>query len=468
MAMLRSTRIRLTLLFAALMIGTFLVAGLGSWAAARIAGTRDVQHRINGETAALQAAYARGGRSAVAAEIRRRTSYPTTFGYRLSDAAGRTTLAGDATLPNQSQGWEFTELDPLPGGPHRGDVQAFNTVLAGGERLTITDDMERPETIRDAVLGALIWTGLASLTVGLAVGFWATRAAFRRLTLLTSTVQTVAEGDLTVRAPIRNLRQPDDIDDLIGSFNTMLDRIDALVASVGRVSTNVAHDLRTPLTRIERRLSLLAEAATPEARQAEIDAVREEIRRLLRASDAVMRLAEIEKGVMKADFVELDLAPLIDQVAHAYRPDIEAAGHTFEVRQEGGATVLGQPHLLVQAMANLLENAMRHSRGPTAIQLQLQSGPDGERIVVSDSGPGIAAAQRERVLEPFERLEESRTTPGSGLGLSIVHAIAKLHGASFVLEDAEPGLRVVMSLPRHRAGAVPASPPLRAVVAPEH
>jgi signal transduction histidine kinase len=252
---------------------------------------------------------------------------------------------------------------------------------------------------------------------------------------------------MTVRAPARKALLPDDIDELGVSFNAMLDEIATLVDRVRWVSTDIAHDLRTPLTHVRQKLERIRGAANGDAQvlaaAKDIDA---DVEELLRVFDAMLRLAEIESGPLAARFKPLDLAELAGRIADAYRPDIEAGGRRL-ITSLAPATVLGDADLIGQAIGNLLENALRHTPVGSHIALAVDTDQDCPRLRASDDGPGIPAAKREDVLRHFYRLEASRTTPGSGLGLAIVAAIAGRHGAKVELLDAAPGLTVLIAFP---------------------
>ena len=203
-----------------------------------------------------------------------------------------------------------------------------------------------------------------------------------------------------------------------------------------------AHDLRTPLTHVRQQLDLAAAATTPDASKEAIRLAQTKIDDVLRMFEATLRLAEIEAGAARARFTSVNLAEVVERVTDAYRPDIESAGHPFVVRPLDAATVTGDSDLIAQALSNLLENALRHTPPQTLIMVRLVRDDVVTRLEVVDSGPGVASPDRERITEPFVRLDASRSSPGAGLGLSIVDAIARLHDARLVLDDARPGLRV--------------------------
>jgi signal transduction histidine kinase len=238
----------------------------------------------------------------------------------------------------------------------------------------------------------------------------------------------------------------DDIDDLAEAFNHMLGQINALMQSVRQVSADIAHDLRTPLTRVRNKVDILLRSRADDAALGRaLASVNEDIAEVLRAFDAVLRLAEIETG-RGVSQQAVELAEVVSRVAEAYRPDAEDGGRRLDTALEP-AQVIGDPELLTHAVANLLDNALRHT--PEGARITLSTGVrDGQPfLTVADNGPGVPEAQRAAVLERFYRLEHSRTTTGTGLGLAIVAAIAARHGARLDLLEAEPGLAVRLTFP---------------------
>jgi signal transduction histidine kinase len=227
----------------------------------------------------------------------------------------------------------------------------------------------------------------------------------------------------------------------------MLDEIATLVERIRWVSTNIAHDLRTPLTHVRQKLARVRAAASgdPQVLAAAKD-VEADIDELLRTFDAMLRLAEIESGPLAGRFKPVDLAELAGRIADAYRPDIEAGGRRLALKAPP-AVVEGDADLIAQALANLVENAMRHTPGGTHIELAVETTGGRPRLRVSDDGPGIPEEKRQDALRHFFRLEASRTTPGSGLGLAIVAAVVARHHATLELLDAGPGLSVLISFP---------------------
>ncbi len=214
------------------------------------------------------------------------------------------------------------------------------------------------------------------------------------------------------------------------------------------VSSDIAHDLRTPLGRLRQRL----EACRIKRRssveyEAVVDAAIEDTDTILRTFDAMLRIAQIEAGVSRSRFTDIDLGSVAENVVEAFSAVAEDDGRTLNAQIAAGLTVFGDRELLTQMLANIIENALRHTPTGTTVDVRVSGHPPGALLIVSDDGPGIPASQRERVLDRFYRLDASRTTPGSGLGLSLVAAVAKLHDAKLTLEDNRPGLRVSVTFP---------------------
>jgi signal transduction histidine kinase len=293
----------------------------------------------------------------------------------------------------------------------------------------------------------LLLCGLLGTVFCLAASFLFTRQAWRRIAQISKAAQLVTEGQLNQRVPLRRAANPDDIDDLGATFNGMLDRIGALISQLRQVTTDIAHDMRTPLTRLRHKIERLRTAASDQPTLARaIAGLDDDVGEILRTFDALLQLAEIETHDGATAFGLVNLGDIALNVAEAFRPDIEASGR--HLRASGGSWVVAADGaLLAQVCANLLENALRHTPPGTTIQIRVERDGHGARLVVADNGPGVSPEDRQEALKPFVRLERSRTTKGSGLGLSIVAAIAGRHGARLELDDARPGLEVVLAFP---------------------
>jgi signal transduction histidine kinase len=261
------------------------------------------------------------------------------------------------------------------------------------------------------------------------------------------TAEAIIGGDLGRRVPTRGTG--DDLDRLASTLNRMLDRIQALMESLRQVSSDVAHDLRTPLSRLYQRLEEARTHARSAAEyQAAIDAALGEAEGLLETFSALLRIAQVEGASARAGFRDVDLTAVTEAVCDAYLPDAEEAGHRLAATIARDVTVSGDKELLTQALSNLVENALRHTPPGTLVSIRLADGaPAGAQLSVEDDGPGVAAADLPRLTDRFYRGEQSRTTSGNGLGLSLVGAVAELHGAKLSLDAPERGLRVSFSFP---------------------
>jgi signal transduction histidine kinase len=437
-----STSFRLSLAFAGLLIAAFVIAGLGVWAATRSIAEQQTREHVTAEMQSIRQEITDEGLPAGIAAIENRASRPGALEYRLTSPEGLL-LAGNLETADLRLGWQFVNLPDRQELRHgQDDLVILSERLPDGATLAIGGDLERGESVRIAVLQTLLWIGGLSAAFAIALGLWITRHTLRRMELLSASLAAVAAGDLTARTAARTPPR-DDLDRLSAGANAMLEQITTLVANVRRVSTDVAHDLRTPLSHVRQELELAARDAAPQT-MSHIVSAQGRLEALLRTFDAMLRLAEIEAGRSRARFAPLDVAELVEGVADAYRPDVEARGGALAIVVSNPLTIEGDADLMAQAVANLIENAMTHGGGSPQISLSVRSTTTIWEIAVSDDGPGIAERDRQKVLEPFARLDASRSTPGSGLGLAIVAAIARQHGASIVMEDADPGLRVVL------------------------
>lgn len=321
-----------------------------------------------------------------------------------------------------------------------GAVLADGTFLAAGQ-----SDASLRRTSR-AILNAFLIGGGLAAALALAGAVVTARFVARRIAHIDATTRAIVAGDLSARVPGRGTG--DEFDRLTAGINDMLDRIETLMADLKRVTTDVAHDLRTPLARLRQTLEQARqEAGTPEDWAARTDAAIVEVDRLLETFTALLRIAEIEARARRAAFAPVDLSALVADLAETYEAVAEETGHRLAAAVEPGVSVVADRALLAQALSNLAENALRHTPPGTAISLGVARTAAGARLVVRDDGPGIPAAMREEVLKPFRRLDRSRTTAGNGLGLALVKAVATLHEGTLTLSDAEPGLVVTIELP---------------------
>lgn len=410
----------------------------------RIAQTA-MRDRIRGEAASLLDEFGQKGSAHLPYTVAKRQRLWRGFDYRIDDAGGHF-LAGK--LPSLKAGWSIATLGK--GGPGGGQgarrFLAFTQRLPDGAVLSVGQDMAVEAGQGAAIAWTLAACGALGVIFCVGLSYLASRGDWRRIAAIADVADAVSDGDLKVRAAARPSAR-DDIDQLGLAFNAMLDRIGALIGQVRQVSTDIAHDMRTPLTRHRQRLERLrAHVRNQPDLLAEVRGLEGDVEEILRTFDALLQLSEIEAGGEGINANFEDLAEIACRVAEAYRPDIEESGRRLTVLA-APAPIWADEALLAQAVANLLENALRHTPRGAAIEVAVSLDAGGAALTVRDDGPGIPAAQREAALRPFVRLEPSRSAPGSGLGLSIVAAVAQRHGARLELTDAEPGLRVRLCFP---------------------
>jgi signal transduction histidine kinase len=429
---------------AALLAGLIVIDRWGEAAIAR-------QQAANGAAARdYFVAFAREeGTTALASALNRHARLASSDGFRyaLIDNTGRMLAGADviSSLDVPDAGWR-TVGDPDTHPHHLWRVLA--QPLGGGRTLIVAEDLSARDALRNAILrGSLLALGLTALgAAGGGVGLHA--LLLHRMRTIAQTAERIADGDLTARAP----HQPggDVFDDLAHAVNAMLTRIEELMVGMRTVTDSLAHDLRSPLTRLQGALARASEAQASEAdRLAAIEQAQDQAERVQAMLSALLDIAQAETGLSREMMRRVDIAALALEMGDLFAPAAEDAGQSLAVEAPSTPlVVLTHETLLRQALGNLLHNALIHAGAGAVVQLSVvETEPGRVRLTVTDTGPGVPQTQLGRVLERFVRLEEARTTAGSGLGLALVAACAKLHGGRLFLEDNAPGLRAVLELP---------------------
>ncbi len=347
-------------------------------------------------------------------------------------------------VARDSDGWLNFDLEQATSEgevTHRGRARPFT--LRGGYRLLVGRDMQELDATRSLIVRAIAWGLAITVMMALAGGIMLSRRTMRRLEAINETSRRIMRGDLSRRVPTRS--SDDDFDQLADNLNGMLDTIEELMEDVRRVTDNVAHDLRTPLTRLRNRLENLK--SDNDADKSSIEAALADADGLLDTFNALLRIASIESGRRRAAFKSIPLDDVVRDVTELYEPLAEQKQQKLDVSVSDDVRIQGDRDLLFQAFANLLDNAIKYTPQGGSIRVTLDDGASGPRIRIIDSGPGIPQQSRDKVFKRFFRLEESRHTPGNGLGLSLVEAVARLHNASIKL-GGEPGLDVSLAFPK--------------------
>jgi signal transduction histidine kinase len=330
------------------------------------------------------------------------------------------------------------------------DARASVIVLPGNFHLLVGRDLRDARLFRGRMTHTLAWASLITLALGVAGGLLMTRNMLRKVDAVNRTSTRIIHGDLSQRVPLSG--SGDEFDQLAQNLNAMLDQIERLMAGMRQVTDNIAHDLRTPLARLRARLEVTLIEKPDAARYA--DALRDTIAEadnLLGTFNALLSIAEVEAGSRRDSLAIIDLAEIARNVAELYEPVAEERDLALRLDIADSIKVHGDRHLLSQAIANLVDNALKYTpQGYVSLSAHIRGGL--ARVEVADTGPGVPAERREAVFDRFVRLERSRSTPGNGLGLSLVRAVAKLHDGTVWLEDNDPsleapGLRAVLQIP---------------------
>jgi signal transduction histidine kinase len=439
-------------LFAAFLLGYF------AWNTRRLI-TEQITRTVDAEITGLSEQYNQGGIRRLVFIIDARARRPGSSLYLVATftgdgLAGNVGVLGEGVL--EHSGWTETvyrRLDDPEGTEHHALVRVYQ--LPSGFRLLVGRDLEERERLYDIILAAGQWSIALVIILGLTGGFFVARRVLHRVDAMTETSRTIMAGDLSGRLPVAG--SDDELDRLAVNLNAMLERIEALMRGFKEVSDNIAHDLKTPLTRLRNRAEEALRTGKGEIDyRAALEATIEESDELIRTFNALLMIARAESGQASTPMTEFDAAEIARGVGELYDPLADQKGITLKVEADGAATVRGNPELVTQALANLVDNAIKYA-GPDRAALNgapaevvVKAGAQGGRILltVSDHGPGIPASDRDRVVERFVRLEQSRSEPGSGLGLSLASAVAHLHGGELRLESNEPGLKATLLLPR--------------------
>ncbi|MEP0708146.1 sensor histidine kinase [Parvibaculum sp.] len=420
---------------------------------------RQTDEAVEVEIAGLADQYRQGGLPLLVHTVIQRSRDPGQSLYLVLDPAGRV-LAGTLDARPQVEpgpdGWfDFNYNRKTLDGTEVKAARARAFFLQEGFYLLVGRDVQERREIENLITNALIWAIGLTVALGLAGGLFMSRNMLARVDDINRSSRDIMEGDLSQRLPIAGTG--DELDQLGRNLNAMLDQIEALMTGMRQVTDNVAHDLRSPLNRLRNRLEVtLMQEASPEDYKLALEKTIAEADGLLGTFNALLMIARAEAGSLRDSMTWVDLSATLHDAAELYEPVAEENDLAFAVDVPEGLTIWGNRELLSQAVANLLDNAIKHGMpqtGNAARVIEIAAAPDPARsgrgviLSVGDHGPGIPEEERQHVLERFVRLEASRNTPGSGLGLSLVAAVARLHGGVIELADNDPGLRVTLSLP---------------------
>ena len=459
----RTTAFRLTLLFLALFAAS--AAAFLAYIYLATAGevTRRADEEVSRELVSLQTVYARGGLNTLNQELIERSVGDRPFLYLLmkTDATPITgnlamTPVEPKTAANARTGFRITQTDP-DGAVVRHHGWGRQVRLPTGELLFVGADIGEARFYVLRIVRAIWGAGVLVIFLGLAGGVIVSRNVARGMAGLTDVVTKVEAGDLQARAPVRGVR--DEYDELAAGLNAMLDRVERLMGGLRHAGDAIAHDLRSPLTRMRAKLevAMIEVEAGKTDPTAALTMALDDADQVLKTFNAVLAISRLQAAGQAPDPAAFDPSELAESVAELYEPLSEDKGVSFASELSRGLSVRGNREFIAQALANLLDNAVKYTPAGGAVMLRTRRRSSGEiELSVTDTGPGVPEADRGRVTERFVRLEKSRSQPGAGLGLSLVAAVAEAHGGRVELSEGPgaldggeggPGLRVALVLP---------------------
>jgi signal transduction histidine kinase len=461
--LIRTTAFRLTLvylllfaLFAASLLAFF------AWNTRRLI-TEQITTTVNAEVGEISDIYQRRGLRLLVLTIENRALRPGANLYLVTTPEGRAVAGNVGSLAPgvmATSGWSETayrRLDENDNADHRALVKV--TELTNGFRLLIGRDLEERRRLFGIVAKATQWSLLVVIVLGIGGGIFVSRRVLQRIDAMTGTTQRIMAGDLSGRLTVG--RSGDELDRLAENLNAMLERIEALMMGLKEVSDNIAHDLKTPLTRLRNRAEeALASSGSEAEYRAALERTIEESDGLIRTFNALLMIARAESGQARGNMDDFDAADVAKGIHELYEPLAEDDGMTLRVRT-APARLHGNRELISQALANLVENAIKYGKPTPALQplgadavggnreILIEARREGDAVLLSvtDHGRGIPEGDRKHAVERFVRLEASRTLPGSGLGLSLASAVATLHGGELRLDDSHPGLVATLAIP---------------------
>jgi signal transduction histidine kinase len=440
--LVRTASFGLALLYATLLAASAVILGFIVYWNVQASIDRQMAARIDAEIEILKGALQSDGSAELVREVEERINYFGALEYFLADADGKR-LAGSLSNMPATDGWSDIAVPDAGHSKVPKNFRVETVHLDNGFWLVVGDSLGPKEDIRQAFLGALGWALLAFLILTLTAGALLSSAFLRRVDAIGRTAEAIIDGNFGSRIPLRGTN--DNFDRLSATLNRMLDQIQRLMESLSQVSNDIAHALRTPLGRLRQKLEAArAKAGANSKCTMTIDAALGETDNILDTFSALLRIAQIESGTRTAGFREIDLSKLFETVSESFSAVAEDEGKILTAKITPSVKFWGDRDLISEMLANLLDNAIRHTPQGAQIEVTLVNG--GAQLVasVADDGPGVPQSERERIFRRFYRLERSTGTSGTGLGLSLVAAVAELHGMQCRASDNAPGLRMTL------------------------
>ena len=439
---MRTASFGLALLYAALMAGSVMIIGAVVYWTIEASLERQMTARIDAEIDLFNEELKSEGDSELVEEVQRRSDV-LPLEYLLVDAKDNR-IAGNLPVTPKSLGWSDIQLPTQRSGTDLARTFHIHSVeLSNGMRLAVADDYGGIEDMRQAWIEAGVWSLIAFLVLSSVGGLVLSRQFLRRVDAIRTTAEAIIRGDLRSRIPLRGTN--DNFDLLSDTLNLMLERIQVLMEGARHMANDIAHALRTPFGRLQQRVEVARKAASGNsACENAIKSVQLETERILKTFSALLRISKIEVVARQSGFRDMDLSELFQTVCEAYSVAAEDQGKMIITNIVPSLRTRGDEDLLAEMLANLLDNALRHT--PVGTQIEVSICREGSKIIasVADNGLGVPEEERERIFQRFYRLKRSAKVEGTGLGLALVAAVATLHGSQLTVEDHAPGLRILI------------------------
>lgn len=450
--LLRTTTFKLALSYLSIFtVSAVALLALVSWSTTMFIEWQ-VQETVDAEATGLSEVYRSrdlGGLSEVIAQ-RMRQDVEGRNTYMLMGHDGHVLAGNLKTWPSEvadQLGWVRFHVLPLAAMGPGADVLAHVYELADGYRLLVGRSLADTKRVKSAINRALGWGLALTILMGVVGGYFTSRHLLQRVEAMSRTARRIFNGDMSQRMQVSGI--DDEFDSLAKSFNEMMDELERLLEGIRTVSDNIAHDLRTPLNRLRSRIDLvLLGQRDADLYHRTLEETMAEADNLLATFNAILTISHAESAARLERFEEVDPAVLAGDVAELYEPLADEKGIRVACHAEPGLMLKADRHLLFQALANLVDNAVKYTPAGGEVTVAVSARPGALVVEVADSGPGIPETERDNVLQRFVRLDSTRSTPGNGLGLSLVQAVARLHGARLSLDDNRPGLIVRLEFPR--------------------
>jgi len=444
---------KLSALYLLLFLCSFLSIGITVYLLTYHTLEQQLKNNIEAEAVRLKTEYDSGGLTELIDEIGEvdGRGLHTRFEYGVIDQDDKL-IAGNLNNFQPYTGWQTVKRTPAANKPVKELLYIRVMALPNKIWLGVGLDGKTIQNAGDAIIQAFIWGFVLVIFLGAGGGLYLSGAFLRKIGNITKSTQAIIAGDLKHRLPVSKNR--DELDNLALLLNRMLDKIGSLIENIQQVSNDIAHDLRIPLSHLKFRLEdALTRNLTAEQYTERIAFAIEEVDTILATFTAMLRISQIESGSRRSSFKTVNLSQIVTYVTDALYPVADEQGKAIHVDIDPGITLTGDKELLTQLVFNLLDNAILHTPVNAQIKVSLRSSGTQTEVIVSDNGPGIAEEYRLKVFQRFYRLEQSRTTPGNGLGLSIVAAIVDLHGGTLALADNNPGLKAVLTFCNKQSNA---------------